>query len=75
MTECNRQGLLFQDLGRRKVVADFDGGTISSDAGALILRKVEIALGISPQASPLVSLTIETSATLNTPCGNWWHSG
>jgi hypothetical protein len=43
MTECNRQGLLFQDLGRRTVVADFDGGTISSDAGALILREIDVA--------------------------------
>ena len=43
MTECSLQQLLFQDLGRRNLVADFNGGTISSDAGALLLREVDIA--------------------------------
>ena len=34
--------LYFQDLGPRKVVADFEGGTLSSDAGALLLREVDL---------------------------------
>lgn len=46
MTKCNRQGLLFQDLGRRKVVASFDGGTITSDAGGLLLREIDMRSGI-----------------------------
>lgn len=46
-TECNNQRLLFQDLGRRKVVADFSGGTLSSDGGALLLDQVDRHLGIS----------------------------
>ena len=45
MTDCSQQPLLFQDLGSRKVVADFSGGTLSSDAGALLLRQVDINLG------------------------------
>ena len=44
-TDCKQQPLLFQDLGSRKVVADFSGGTLSSDAGALLLRQVDINLG------------------------------
>ncbi len=40
-TECSEQKLLFQDLGRREVVARFDGGSITSDAGGLLLRQVE----------------------------------
>src|SRR5947209_5787363 len=32
---------LFQDLGARAVVARFDGGTITSDGGGLLLREVE----------------------------------
>ena len=44
-TECNAKQLYFQGLGRRRVEADFDGGTITSDAGALLLREVELANG------------------------------
>jgi hypothetical protein len=39
--------LLFQDLGSRQVVADFTGGTLSSDGGVLLLRQVDQALGLS----------------------------
>lgn len=41
MTHCNTDDLLFQDLGSRQVVARFDGGDITSDAGGLLLREVE----------------------------------
>ncbi len=44
-TDCNPKQLHFQGLGNRKVVAAFDGGTISSDAGALLLREIETACG------------------------------
>lgn len=40
-TECRQQGFAFQDLGARAVVAQFDGGTITSDAGAVLLRELE----------------------------------
>jgi hypothetical protein len=39
--------MLFQDLGSRKMVADFSGGRLSSDGGALLLRQVDGGLGIS----------------------------
>ena len=39
--------MLFQDLGARKVVADFSGGFLSSDGGALLLQQVDAGLGIS----------------------------
>lgn len=38
---------MFQDLGSRKVVADFSGGTLSSDGGALLLRQVDLNLGLT----------------------------
>jgi hypothetical protein len=41
MTQCNPTELLFQDLGPREVVARFDGGQVTSDAGGLLLREVE----------------------------------
>jgi DDE family transposase len=46
-TDCKDQPLLFQDLGSRKVVADFSGGTLSSDGGVLLLREVDQKLGLS----------------------------
>jgi hypothetical protein len=46
-TDCKDQLLLFQDLGRRKVVADFSGGSVSSDGGVLLLRQVDRLLGVS----------------------------
>jgi hypothetical protein len=39
----------FQPLGARKVVARFDGGAITSDGGALLLRECETATGIIAQ--------------------------
>jgi hypothetical protein len=48
-TECNPAYLDFPMLGRRDVLADFDGGDISSDGGALLLRKIEQLTGIIRQ--------------------------
>jgi hypothetical protein len=41
MTECIPTSFAFQDLGSREVLAAFDGGLVTSDAGALLLREVE----------------------------------
>ncbi len=46
-TDCTDQPLLFQGLGERNVVADFSGGTLSSDAGVLLLREVDASLGLT----------------------------
>lgn len=45
-TECNQKSFDFQPLASRQVTARFDGGTITSDAGALLLREVEQRTGI-----------------------------
>lgn len=45
MTECMEAPLHFQALGSRSVIADFDGGNITSDAGALLLREVDEKVG------------------------------
>ncbi len=39
--------MLFQGLGSRQVVADFSGGTLSSDGGVLLLRQVDRNLGLT----------------------------
>ena len=45
-TECIREQMEFQQLGRRAAIGRFDGGRISSDAGGLLLREVESRLHI-----------------------------
>ena len=48
-TECIQQSFPFHPLGGREVVARFDGGKITSDAGALLLRETERATAIIRQ--------------------------
>ncbi len=46
MTECNTKPIAFSRLSGRKIQADFDGGKITSDGGALLLREVDRRLGL-----------------------------
>ena len=43
-TECNRDSFEFGTVERRNVVGAFDGGTITSDAGALLLGQTDKAI-------------------------------
>ena len=45
MTECIPPSFAFQPLGYRDVLAGFDGGRITSDAGALLQREVDTKFG------------------------------
>jgi hypothetical protein len=45
MTECTQSSFKFVPHFRRAVVVDFQGGTMTSDAGALLLRQVDRRLG------------------------------
>ncbi len=46
MTQCNQPPLAFATLGRRAVHADFSGGDLTTDAGALLLREADRRLGL-----------------------------
>jgi hypothetical protein len=46
MTDCNTQSLLFSSLSSRKIQADFNGGSLTSDGGALLLREVDKRIGL-----------------------------
>ena len=46
MTECNRKSLSFSRIGRQEIVANFDGGRLTSDAGGLLLREVDRRVGL-----------------------------
>ena len=41
MTECTQSSFGFEACGSREIVARFDGGTISSDGGAFLLRQTD----------------------------------
>src|SRR5262249_36072265 len=45
-TDCNPDLFGFAAVGRREVVAAFDGGAITSDAGALLLGATDRAIGM-----------------------------
>jgi hypothetical protein len=49
MTECKQSSFGFQDCGSREIVARFDGGTISSDGGAVLLRQTDQRLDLLPR--------------------------
>ncbi len=49
MTECTQSSFGFEPFGRREIVARFDGGTISSDGGALLLRQTDKRLNLLPR--------------------------
>ena len=47
LTECNGTPIVFQAHGRREVTASFDGGRLSSDGGALLLREADNVFGVT----------------------------
>ncbi|MGA2434537.1 MAG: IS1380 family transposase [Bryobacteraceae bacterium] len=49
MTECTQSGFGFEASGSREIVARFDGGTISSDGGAFLLRQTDKRLNLLPR--------------------------
>ncbi len=46
MTECIQSSFGFKACGSREIVARFDGGTISSDSGAFLLRETDKRLNL-----------------------------
>jgi Transposase DDE domain group 1 len=46
LTECSRDSFDFGTVERRQVVGAFDGGEITSDAGALLLGQTDKAIGL-----------------------------
>jgi hypothetical protein len=47
MTDCTTHSLLFSSLRRKKIQADFKGGLLTSDAGALLLREIDKRIGLT----------------------------
>ncbi len=51
MTQCSTDAIELKALGKRSVVAGFDGGTITSDAGAVLLDKTDVAIDLLRRAA------------------------
>jgi hypothetical protein len=51
LTQCNLTEMDFGRAGGRRIVADFDGGLVSSDAGALLLEATDKAIGLTERFS------------------------
>ena len=49
VTECTQSSLSFAKHFRRQVTAQFDGGMISSDGGAVLLREVDRRINLLPR--------------------------
>ena len=49
MTECNQSEFEFKGHFSRRVGAAFDGGTMTSDGGALLLRETDRRLNLLPR--------------------------
>ena len=46
-TDCSDTQLVFEGFAGRKVVADFNGGAVTSNGGALLLREADRAIGLT----------------------------
>ncbi len=46
MTECSRKSIEFGGCGGRRLLADFEGGRLTSDGGVLLLRAVDQRIGL-----------------------------
>jgi len=54
MKKCTTKSLQFKKLGRKKVTVNFNGGSITSDAGALLLREIDLKLRLTERIASLM---------------------
>jgi hypothetical protein len=53
-TDCNTSSIRFTPLARQQVIASFDGGPITSDAGAILLREVDRRLNLFDRIDEII---------------------
>ena len=55
MSDDTDAPFLFPAVGRKKVIADFDGGRLTSDGGVMLLAAAERRLGIADRLAGLIA--------------------
>ena len=55
MSNDTSEPFLFPAVGRKKVIADFDGGRLTSDGGVMLLAAAERRLGIADRLAGLIA--------------------
>jgi Transposase DDE domain group 1 len=50
-TDCNATQLIFEGFEGRRVVGAFDGGAVTSNAGATLLREADLAIGLTAKVA------------------------
>ena len=73
MTECTQTSFSFANHARRQVVARFDGGAITSDGGAVLLRQLEQRTGIVRRFADCFRDHRQPRRS-NTACASWSRS-
>jgi hypothetical protein len=53
-TECTHEPMLFSSLFSQTVQAEFNGGAITSDAGALLLRELDQRMGLTERMAACI---------------------
>ena len=54
MTNCTEETIEFPGFSRRRIQADFSGGSITSDAGVVLLRSIDQRLGLTQRAASVI---------------------
>jgi len=55
MSDDTDAPFLFPAMGRKRIIADFDGGRITSDGGVMLLAAAERRLGIADRLAGLIA--------------------
>src|SRR5262245_6769975 len=50
-TECSSEQLVFEGFAARQVVGSFDGGAVTSNGGAALLREADRAIGLTARVA------------------------
>ena len=74
-TECSRDLFGFAAVEGRQVVAAFDGGAITSDAGALLLGATDRAIRLTERFAGLLHRRRGSGADRAQRSRRWWCSG
>ncbi len=70
-TECNPKLFEFAPVEGRRVVAAFDGGTITSDAGAVLLGETDRAIRLTERFASCFTDVCGCRRRWNTASAQW----